>query len=116
VQGAPPAIVTRASDNETSATVEERHSKALQGALKPSSSSAAGAPRQGSKQALVVDMLTTADGATLDALAEATGWLAHTTRAALTGLRKRGYGIERARGVDGATRYLLRAASADVQA
>ncbi len=34
-------------------------------------------------------------GATLDALIEATGWLPHTTRAALTGLRKRGFVIER---------------------
>ncbi len=33
--------------------------------------------------------------ATLDALIEATGWLPHTTRAALTGLRKKGYVIER---------------------
>ena len=30
-------------------------------------------------------------GATLDDLVEATGWLPHTTRAALTGLRKKGY-------------------------
>jgi hypothetical protein len=29
----------------------------------------------------------------LDALVEATGWLPHTTRAALTGLRKRGYAV-----------------------
>src|SRR5271156_891042 len=41
-------------------------------------------PRSGTKQALVVTML--AGGATLDALIEATGWLPHTTRAALTGL------------------------------
>ena len=38
------------------------------------------------------------DGATLAELVAATGWLPHTTRAALTGLRKRGYavGIDRA--------------------
>jgi hypothetical protein len=29
----------------------------------------------------------------LEALVEATGWLPHTTRAALTGLRKRGYTV-----------------------
>ena len=29
----------------------------------------------------------------LDELVEATGWLPHTTRAALTGLRKRGYEV-----------------------
>jgi hypothetical protein len=36
-------------------------------------------------------------GVTLDALIEATGWLPHTTRAAMTGLRKRGFAIERTR-------------------
>jgi hypothetical protein len=34
-------------------------------------------------------------GATLDELVEATDWLPHTTRAALTGLRKRGLSVER---------------------
>ncbi len=47
-------------------------------------------PRAGSKQALVIRMLGGKSGATLDALIEATGWLPHTTRAALTGLRKKG--------------------------
>ena len=52
-------------------------------------------PRAGSKQALVVEMLSKEPGATLDALIEATGWLPHSTRAALTGLRKRGFAVER---------------------
>ena len=38
-------------------------------------------------------MLQRGDGATLTELVAATGWLSHTTRAALTGLRKRGYSI-----------------------
>ena len=54
------------------------------------------APRPGSKQALLVAMLSKPKGATLAQLVEATGWLPHTTRAALTGLRKRGFAIERA--------------------
>ena len=58
---------------------------------------AGAAPRAGSKQALVVEMLSQEPGATLDALIEATGWLPHTTRAALTGLRKRGFAVERFR-------------------
>ena len=57
----------------------------------------AGSPRAGTKQALVVEMLCAKKGATLNALVEATGWLPHTTRAALTGLRKRGFSIERTR-------------------
>ena len=54
------------------------------------------APRPGSKQALLVAILSKPKGATLGQLVEATGWLPHTTRAALTGLRKRGFAIERA--------------------
>ena len=61
----------------------------------------ASSPREGSKQARVIDMLSAKAGATIDALVEATGWLPHTTRAALTGLRKRGFMIERLR-IDGA--------------
>ena len=66
-------------------------------AAQPEQRSIDGAPRPGSKQALVVDMLRKDDGASLDALIKATGWLPHTARAALTGLRKRGYSVERVR-------------------
>ena len=55
-------------------------------------------PRSGTKIAQVIELLQRGDGATLAELVVATGWLPHTTRAALTGLRKRGYavGIDRA--------------------
>jgi Protein of unknown function (DUF3489) len=54
--------------------------------------------RSGSKIAQVIELLQRSDGATLAELVAATSWLPHTTRAALTGLRKRGYavGIDRA--------------------
>jgi hypothetical protein len=55
------------------------------------------APRDGSKLALVIEHLQRADGATIIDLTHATGWLPHTTRAALTGLRKRGYAVIRER-------------------
>lgn len=55
-------------------------------------------PRVGTKQSLIVSMLLAEQGATLDALTDATSWLPHTARAALTGLRKKGYAIERFRG------------------
>jgi hypothetical protein len=48
------------------------------------------APRDGTKLAQVVELLQRDDGATLGELIGLTGWLPHTTRAALTGLRKRG--------------------------
>jgi hypothetical protein len=52
------------------------------------------APRGGSKLARVIALLERDHGATIEELIAATGWLAHTTRAALTGLRKRGYAVE----------------------
>jgi hypothetical protein len=51
------------------------------------------APRGGSKLARVIALLERDHGATIEDLTTATGWLAHTTRAALTGLRKRGYAV-----------------------
>jgi hypothetical protein len=57
----------------------------------------AAAPRDGSKLALVIELLRRTDGATIIDLTHATGWLPHTTRAALTGLRKRGYAVIRER-------------------
>ena len=52
-------------------------------------------PRTGSKQARLVSMLSARKGATIDKVSEAMGWQPHTTRASLSGLRKRGYQIER---------------------
>ena len=51
------------------------------------------APRGGSKLARVIALLERDHGATIEELIATTGWLAHTTRAALTGLRKRGYAV-----------------------
>lgn len=47
--------------------------------------------RTGSKIANVLTLLRRTEGATLAGLVEATGWLPHTTRAALTGLKKKGH-------------------------
>ena len=47
------------------------------------------------KSSAVLTLLQRDKGATLIELVEATGWQPHTTRAVLTGLRKRGHAIER---------------------
>ena len=44
-----------------------------------------------SKADLVLCMLQGSEGATIAQLVAATGWLPHTTRAALTGLKKKGH-------------------------
>jgi hypothetical protein len=63
-------------------------------------------PREGSKSELVLNLLRRTDGATLPELVEATGWQPHTTRAALTGLRKKGHSIEKSKR-DEATCYRI---------
>ena len=70
-------------------------------------------PRDGSKQALLVELLSRPEGASLDDLVGATGWLPHTTRAALTGIRRRGYPIERITADDGWSRYRVAAPGPD---
>ena len=47
------------------------------------------------KSSAVLALLQRDRGATLSDLVEATGWQPHTTRAKLTGLRKKGHPIER---------------------
>ena len=42
-------------------------------------------PRVGTKQAMLIDLLRTPDGATMDEIVAATGWLAHTARGAISG-------------------------------
>lgn len=71
------------------------------------------APRDGSKLALVIEHLHRVDGATMADLTQATGWLPHTTRAALTGLRKRGYAVIRERIGDGDFVYRISDPAAD---
>ncbi len=67
------------------------------------------APKAVTKQAQIIEMLRQENGASLCELASAMGWLPHTTRATLTGLRKRGHAIAK-NSVDGVTRYRIAAA------
>jgi hypothetical protein len=68
-------------------------------------------PVRTTKQSLLIDLLGREPGAPLAAIVEATGWLPHTARAALTGLRKKGHAIERFRS-DDETRYRIATAPA----
>jgi hypothetical protein len=61
----------------------------------------------------VMALLGRKQGVAIEELTLATGWLPHTARAALTGLRKRGYAIERSRSQGGSVyRIIVAAASA----
>lgn len=58
-------------------------------------SKSAKAPTRATKTAILRKLLSRKSGADLSALQSATGWQAHSVRAALSGLRKAGYIIDR---------------------
>jgi predicted transcriptional regulator len=57
------------------------------------------------KPATILKHLRQKNGATLAALEKVTGWQPHSVRAALNGLRKKGYVIERTKDGKGVTVY-----------
>lgn len=100
IEGAEAAEKDDGEKNLSSKKRAEARAPKEQTRYRAAHSDPAATPRAGSKQALVISMLSGKSGTTLDALVEATGWLPHTTRAALTGLRKKGFPIERMREKD----------------
>ncbi len=56
------------------------------------------------KRDQLVTLLVRDEGATLDQMIALTGWLPHTTRAALTGLKKLGYAVDSDK-IDGVRTY-----------
>jgi Protein of unknown function (DUF3489) len=65
------------------------------------------AVRPGTKQALLVDLLRRPEGATIAEIQQATGWQSHTTRAAITGIKKKSFGVASAPRPDGMRAYRL---------
>ncbi len=66
-------------------------------------------PKQ-TKIAKVIGLLQRKQGATLDEIVKATSWQPHSTRAALTGLRKKGHLIERTKRGDATCYRITKAA------
>lgn len=81
-----------AGNNQTAAPLPA--ASVPQGAQAPGTSPVP-ATRAASKIGNVLELLQREEGASLGELIAATGWLPHTTRAALTGLRKKGHVIDR---------------------
>ena len=50
--------------------------------------------REGTKQAVLIELLRRAEGATLPQMTEATGWQIHTVRGAMAGALKKKLGLE----------------------
>lgn len=58
----------------------------------------------------MIALLQREEGATLEELVAATGWLPHTTRAAMTGLKRKGHTITSVK-ADGVRRYYSEAST-----
>ena len=72
-------------------------------------------PKRPSKSAAVLAMLQRPEGATLDQLVIATGWQPHTTRSALTGLKKKGHEVISDKPAGGARTYRVTAVAVTAQ-
>jgi len=62
-----------------------------------------------SKSAQVLDLLGRPEGATIEQMVAATGWLPHTTRAVLTGFKKKGHLLASERSAEGLRIYRVTA-------
>lgn len=80
------------------------------GALDVGSCIEAVVAKRPTKQALLLSLLQGEGGVPLTAIVDGTGWLPHTARAALTGLRTKGHAIVRTK-VESETRYMISAAT-----
>ena len=87
------AAASKASTPAAKPVCDLHTAQASKGADEMTEAATIRAPRANSKIGRVLDMLAADAGATIGDLTAATGWLEHTTRAALTGLRRRGYAL-----------------------
>jgi hypothetical protein len=62
--------------------------------------------KRANKNDKVIALLKRDGGASLAEITKATGWLPHSARAVLTGFRKKGFKIEKAK-ADGITRWSI---------
>jgi Protein of unknown function (DUF3489) len=91
VPGGAEKAVSKSSARRSARPIRPQPVTAAGNSRDRASPTGARAPRTGSKLAHVLASLSAKDGATIGELMTATAWLEHTTRAALTGLRHRGY-------------------------
>lgn len=94
------------TDNKTAgrAASQPRARPKRAGAQKASS---ADRPPASSKRALLIGMLERAEGASVAEIGQRLGWLPHTVRAAITGLRHAGREVTRSKNESGQTVYRL---------
>ena len=78
-----------------------------QASVAPPTAAVVTTPLRQTKKATIAALLQRPQGAAMAELTGATGWLEHSVRAALTGLRKEGQEIIRTKQPDRATNYAI---------
>lgn len=96
--------------NKTTKPSQQRQSQKYEGVPPPRKKASAAISKGKTKQAQFIDLLQRKQGASTTELASALGWLPHTARAALTGLRKKGKAVL-AEKANGETRYRIEKAA-----
>jgi hypothetical protein len=71
---------------------------------------AAAPSKPATKIAIVIELMAREGGATLEEMMAATGWLSHSTRAVLSGLRKKGYELAKIKRGDSTCYCIAKAA------
>jgi hypothetical protein len=89
------------------ADVAPKKARATKGATAKRDATGANGAREGSKKAIVLDMLKRPEGATLNEIREATGWQAHSVRGFISGslTKKMGIKVDSTKREDGARVY-----------
>jgi hypothetical protein len=75
--------------------------------LAPANLPSAERPRASTKRALLIGMLERPEGASVTEIGQRLGWLPHTVRAAITGLRHAGREVTRSKDATGQSVYRL---------
>jgi Protein of unknown function (DUF3489) len=90
-----PDAAAPAIEADAAATPAKTKTKAKAKAARPGKDAPADkpAPRAGTKQAQMIEMLKRPEGATVEQIAEATGWQHHTIRGAISGALKKKLGL-----------------------
>ena len=94
------------TERTTQMTTSKKPRRKARPAAEPSAEPATAPGKRPTKQSKVLDLLHAEGGVPLTVIVAATGWLPHSARAALTGLRQQGHVIERSK-LDGVTRYAI---------
>jgi hypothetical protein len=84
-----PSRTSRRREVPRAATLKKKAANAPAPATAPGK----GKMREGTKQALVIEMLRRPEGATIPEIVEATGWQSHTVRGAMAGALKKTLGL-----------------------